>query len=211
MKHPASREMYAYWTARRGVRRAPNRSEIDPGAIRSLLSDSFMINREPAEETVFRLAGTRVCDMFGRELKGDRFLSLWDARSHADLRMLLDLAVDHAQGFVAGVVADVDDGKPTRLELLLLPLYRIGTAEARSIGTLAAFERGRHLQLHAVSGLYLEGWRYVGADTEASLIPRDLEHTLDRDLERDLERDLATEMTPDVRARGWTILPGGRS
>ncbi len=193
MKHPASREMYAYWTARRGTRRAPNRSEIDPAAIRSLLGDSFMVSRESTDHTVFRLAGTRVCDMFGRELKGERFLSLGDARSHADLRMLLDLAVDHAQGFVGGVVAEVDDGKPVRLELLLLPLYRAGTAEARSIGTLAAFEPARHLQLQSVSGLRLEGWRYVGPELEASLVPRDV------------------DMPSDAHVRhGMIVVPGGR-
>jgi len=193
MKHPASREMYAYWTARRGTRRAPNRGEIDPAAIRGLLSDSFMINREPTDQTVFRLAGTRICDMFGRELKGERFLSLWDACSHADLRMLLDLAVDHAQGFVGGVVADVDDGKPVRLEVLLLPLYRAGTAEARSIGTLAAFEPAHHLQLQSVSGLRLEGWRYVGPELEASLVPRPV------------------AMPPEAHVRhGMIVVPGGR-
>src|SRR5262245_1342939 len=89
MKHPASRELYAYWTAQRGTRRAPNRNQIDPGVIRGILGDSFMINREVGTDAVFRLAGTRICDMFGRELKGERFLSLWDARSHTELRMLL--------------------------------------------------------------------------------------------------------------------------
>jgi hypothetical protein len=193
MKHPASREIYAYWTARRGSRRAPNRSEIDPAAIGSLLGDCFMMNREAGADTVFRLAGTRICEMFGRELKGERFLSLWDARSHADLHMLLDLSADHAQGFVAGVTADVDDGKPIRLELVLLPLYRAGTAEARSIGTLAAFEPAHHLQLQSVSGLRLEGWRYLGPELEASLVPRDV------------------EMPADAHVRhGMIVVPGGR-
>jgi hypothetical protein len=143
---------------------------------------------------VFRLAGTRICDLFGRELKGERFLSLWDARSHTELRMLLGLTVDHAQGFVAGVLADVDDGQPTHLELLLLPLSRADTTEARSIGTLAAFEPGRHLQLQTVSGLRLEGWRYVGSEAETSLVPRQM------------------AMPPDAQVQhGLIVLPGGRS
>ncbi len=93
--------------------------------------------------------------MFGRELKGEPFLSLWDARSHAELRMLLDVAAEHALGFVAGVTADVDDAPPAALELLLLPLYRAGTSEARSIGTLAPLVKDHHLQLQSVSGLRL--------------------------------------------------------
>jgi|EndMetStandDraft_8_1072994.scaffolds.fasta_scaffold131985_2 hypothetical protein len=193
MKHSASREMYAYWTARRGTRLAPNRSEIDPAAIRGLLGDSFMVNRERGAETVFRLAGTRICDMFGRELKGERFLALWDARSHEDICMLLDVAAESAQGFVAGVTAELDDGAPVRFELLMLPLYRAGSAEARSIGTLAPFNNVHNLQLQSVSGLRLEGWRQVGPDIEASLVPRDF------------------AMPPEAHvSHGMIVVPGGR-
>ena len=63
------------------------------------------------------------CDMFGRELKGERFLSLWDARSHRDICMLLDHMAEDTQGFVAGVNGGRDDGQPVALELLMLPLY----------------------------------------------------------------------------------------
>ena len=34
MKHAASRELYAYWEERRGQRLAPERTDIEPGAIR---------------------------------------------------------------------------------------------------------------------------------------------------------------------------------
>jgi PAS domain len=43
MKHAASRELYAYWEERRGRRRAPERTEIEPGAIRGALSDAFIL------------------------------------------------------------------------------------------------------------------------------------------------------------------------
>ena len=35
MKHAASRELYAYWEEQRGRRAAPERAEIEPGAIRA--------------------------------------------------------------------------------------------------------------------------------------------------------------------------------
>jgi hypothetical protein len=108
--------------------------------------------------------------------------------------MLLDLAADHAQGFVAGVTADVDDSTPVPLELLMLPLYRAGTTEARSIGTLAAFAPAHHLQLQSVSGLRLDGWRYLGAEAEASLVPRDV------------------RIPPEARiSHGMFVVTGGRS
>ena len=48
MKHPSSREFYAYWDAKRGDARAPDRSEIEPGAVRELLGDIFVLAYDSA-------------------------------------------------------------------------------------------------------------------------------------------------------------------
>ena len=77
MKHAASRELYAYWEERRGQRSAPERADIEPGAIRAALSDTFILELDADDRHVFRLAGTRVCALFDRELKGERFVDLW--------------------------------------------------------------------------------------------------------------------------------------
>ena len=41
MKTAATRKLFAYWNARRGSRLAPERGDIEPGAIREILGDSF--------------------------------------------------------------------------------------------------------------------------------------------------------------------------
>ena len=81
MKHAASRELYAYWEERRGRRAAPERAEIEPGAIRGALSDAFILSLDAARGHPLRLAGTRVCALFDRELRGEPFLRLWAADS----------------------------------------------------------------------------------------------------------------------------------
>ena len=70
MKHAASRQLYAYWEERRGRRAAPERAEIEPGAIRGALSDAFILSLDAARGHPVRLAGTRVCALFDRELRG---------------------------------------------------------------------------------------------------------------------------------------------
>jgi len=70
MKHAASRELYAYWEAKRGTRPAPERAEIEPGAIRGILSDTFILALDRGLGRPVRLAGTRVCALFDREIKG---------------------------------------------------------------------------------------------------------------------------------------------
>ena len=84
MKHPSICELFEYWNARRGSRAAPDRSEIEPNGIRHVLADSFILAFQPPTDHPFRVAGTRVCALFARELKGEAFLDLWSRRSRAD-------------------------------------------------------------------------------------------------------------------------------
>src|ERR1700683_1294430 len=122
MKHAASRELYTYWEALRGRRPAPQRAEIEPAAIRQVLSETFIITLDRGAGYPFRLAGTRVCALFGRELKGESFLGLWDEMSRKTVRDLLNLLTSETVGTVAGVTAQSSDGESLDLELLLLPL-----------------------------------------------------------------------------------------
>ena len=61
------------------------RAEIDPAAIRHALGDIFMLAADFVDGIRFRLAGTRVCALFGRELKGERFNALWSEASRAQI------------------------------------------------------------------------------------------------------------------------------
>jgi hypothetical protein len=172
MKHTASRELYAYWNKLRGLRSAPERSEIDPGAIRTALGDTLILAREPGKETTFRLAGTRVCALFGRELKGDALQPLWNDRSWRELNELLDHAAEESAGFIAGVTGELADGTTVALELLILPLAQRGSPDGRLIGVLAPALPPTWLGIHPVRSLRLGGWRYVGPQIEDAVVPR---------------------------------------
>ena len=137
MKHAASRELYAYWEERRGTRPAPERAEIEPGAIRGVLSDAFILALDRNAGHPVRLAGTRMCALFGRELKGESFLNLWGAESKSIVASLVSILSDECTGTVAGVTAQNASGEPIDLELLLLPLGIRRPIFARTIGVLA--------------------------------------------------------------------------
>ena len=47
MKHSTSRMLFSYWDALRGERAAPERSEIEPGEIRHILADTFILEIGP--------------------------------------------------------------------------------------------------------------------------------------------------------------------
>lgn len=172
MKHAASQELYAYWQKRRGKRSAPERSEIEPGAIRQVLSDAFILALDGSAGFPFRLAGTRVCALFGRELKGESFMGLWTAASQPTVGDLLAILDYERVGTVAGVTAQTAEGDPIDLELMLLPLAANRPSLARTIGILAPLQIPPWLGARTIGALGLGSRRHVGAELENRLLPR---------------------------------------
>ncbi len=81
--------MLDYWNDRRSNRPAPDRADIDPAEIRQALGDTFMLAADFVDELRFRLAGTRVCALFGREIKGESFTALWSEDSRGQIDELI--------------------------------------------------------------------------------------------------------------------------
>lgn len=137
MKNTSTRLVYEYWDALRGERAAPERGEIEPGALRHALADTFVLENEPIGP-VFRLAGTRICALMGSELRGRAFAALWpDVESQGEMRRLVQTVMDETAGAVAGLSAETQTGAPIYLELLLLPLRYRGRTHARILGALS--------------------------------------------------------------------------
>jgi hypothetical protein len=172
MKHAASRELYAYWEERRGERPAPERADIEPGAIRQALSDTFILELDAGNGHSFRLAGTRVCALFGRELKGESFIDLWALGSRGPITDLLAISTDESVGTVAGVTSHNAMGETLDLELLLLPLGMRRPRLARTIGVLAPLKPPVWLGASPIGPLTLGSRRHVGAMTKTRLLPR---------------------------------------
>lgn len=173
MKHAASQQLYEYWDKRRGRRPAPERTDIEPAEIRQALSDIFILEAGDAlSHHVFRLAGTRVCALIGRELKGESFVALWTAESRRAIIDLLTIASDETVGTVAAATAANADGQPINLELLLLPLGTRRPSLARTIGVLAPLKAPAWLGDSAIGPLLLGSRRHVGVLTRSRLLPR---------------------------------------
>lgn len=172
MKHAASRELYAYWEAKRGTRPAPERAEIEPGAIRGVLSDAFILALDRSAGHPVRLAGTRVCALFDREIKGEPFLDLWAATSRSSVGGLFVVLADECTGTVAGVTAQNNHGESIDLELLLLPLGTRRPSFARAIGVLAPLRIPQWLGTSPIGGLTLGNRRHIGAALQKRILPR---------------------------------------
>jgi len=163
MKHRSSQIVFAHWNERRAGRALPERAEIDPGAIREGLSDTFILAFNQLSEHPFRLAGTRVCALFGGELKGRPFLPLWEREAGRTMSDVMHSMADESIGLVAGVAASTARGDTIELELLLLPLRHWGRSHLRLIGALSPLSAPYWLGVNPVRALALGEHRFLGA------------------------------------------------
>jgi len=130
--------LYAYWNGLRAGRIAPSRLEIDPSRIGAILPEIFLIERVDAATYSYRLAGTRLCEIFGRELRGTNLLDGWAAADRALLARDLTLTCEHGAGTHFVVEAGAGSSRRVQLETLLLPLMHAGSAIGRVIGATSA-------------------------------------------------------------------------
>jgi hypothetical protein len=194
MKHPSNRELFDYWNLCRGPRSAPDRADIEPGAIRRVLADTFILSYDAAGGHPFRIAGTRVCALFGRELKTNRFLDLWSAQSRDLAQNLLFVVAHETVGAIASANGRSSSGSMHDLEVLLLPLRHRGRTDDRVLGALVPNGASHWLGAAALGQLTLGTLRYLGEGLETPAPP------------------LAPARRPEGRIRrGFTIYDGGQA
>jgi hypothetical protein len=143
MKHPSNREFFSYWDDKRGLARAPDRSDIEPGPVRELLGDIFVLSYDKPGGFPFRVAGTRVCALLARDLKGHSFPTLFAPESRADIEEIITVVSEELLVAVAGVTAFAESGAKVHLELLLLPFNIRAHTPISLTGLLAPFSETR--------------------------------------------------------------------
>ncbi len=70
-RNPALKQLFAYWTAKRGVRAVPARADINPSEIKPLLPDVMIWKAEASGGPyTIRLVGERIVRFVGRNNTG---------------------------------------------------------------------------------------------------------------------------------------------
>ena len=141
MRQQVSKDLYEYWSQLKAARAAPNRSDIDPNAIRHILADTFIIEVDAARNFPLRLCGTRLNALWLCEQKGNSFIGLWRYDDRLAIARALATVVDGVAPVVAGARTEVRGQAPVELELLLLPLRHFGKTHSRVLGSLAPNRR----------------------------------------------------------------------
>lgn len=162
MKQAVTRELFDYWNALRGSRIAPMRDDIDPGAIRGRLADVFLLALNTEHGHAFQLAGSSVCALFGKELKGGVFHDLWSSVSHNRIGALLHHLAEDKLGAVAHVIGRNLENEVLDLEMILLPLLDGSGSTSRLLGGFAPVGAPYWIGSRAVETIDLEDLRFIG-------------------------------------------------
>ncbi len=149
MRHDATSELFGYWNRLRGTRAAPERKEITPAPIRSYLADTFILQATGTSEPRFRLAGTRICSIYGRELKDLSFASLWQTRDKNTISRLVKNSTTSKSVVQLNYEGRSARGRKVLLKLVLLPLASEAN-EQHLMGMITAIGRPFWLESDAI-------------------------------------------------------------
>jgi hypothetical protein len=136
MKHKNSHLLVGYWSRLRKGRSVPDQTDIDPRAIKRMLSSVFILDVENPARPIYRLAGTSLCEQFGFELRGTGFLAHWEAQSAQALSSLLRQALTLRQPVCLSSIGSSAGAGMVELETVLAPVSFNGEEPTRFIGMI---------------------------------------------------------------------------
>jgi len=202
MKNDTSRILFAYWNEVRGHRPAPRRFEIEPARIAPILPDAFILERIDHQTFKFRIAGTRLCEQFGRELRGINILDQWDEEDRFILRQrLATIAEQAAVGlFEYEAFGSTSDG--VRFEMIVLPLVQRDSTIDRFLGA-ASFEHiGAHFEMEHLDRRHLLRHELIWPESSPSRANKFARRTLP---------DIRDAKLVRINQRSFRVYEGGLS
>ena len=105
------RELFDYWRSCANSRAMPSRADINPAAIAALLPGISILDAAPHAHLIYRLAGTRLREIFGQEVTGKSVFDLELGEKQSYWRAVYRKVIDEKlpmQGAVKGPVVDRD-------------------------------------------------------------------------------------------------------
>ncbi|MER8809105.1 PAS domain-containing protein [Mesorhizobium australicum] len=184
MNQNGSITLFHYWNRLRDGSPAPKRSEVEPADIKTLLADTFILEKDTRGQPVFRLAGTRLCASYGRELKGFSFPSLWREKDQRLVSRLIHGVFEQKSVVLITFEGFSRNGRSNKFELLALPLDG-GIENPRCLGVISAVEKPFWLGADPITDALIDSIRVIDPEKELlsgrpainvpSLVPDEIE------------------------------------
>jgi hypothetical protein len=167
MRHKNSIDIFNYWDQIRGQFDAPLRSQVDPAAVRHILPHLFILENTKTDTPRFRLAGTAICSLFGRELREEGFASIWgDVPAYAVT--IAKAVMTDAVPALIGTTGYTASDRHLNFELVMMPIRSSGETCDRLLGCLTPVSATNELGAESLEYLVLDRSSLL---TDRSTIP----------------------------------------
>ena len=164
--HPATRSLYQVWDTIRRGRTAPLRTELDLRAIKDVLANIAIIKMHPTPPGYsFRLAGTALRTIFGKELTGTSFLDLWSPVERTTIAGLAATVLSKHQPATVRFKGFAKDGRAEGVEMIMLPISsHTNRQETQILAAIAPLTAPYWLGVHPIVRTELISHRLIRTD-----------------------------------------------
>lgn len=135
MQDPIIVDLLSYWESLRAGRVAPLRSEIDPREITGSLENTFVLEYNNSLDVRFRLAGIKLCELMGMELRGMPARALIELGHRDELSRIVDDMIKDPKIVELQLCSNANKGS-LRARMLLLPMQDQKGQIARILGCM---------------------------------------------------------------------------
>jgi hypothetical protein len=168
MRQKNSIDIFNYWDRIRGQFDAPLRAQVDPAAVRHILPHLFILETSTLATPRFRLAGTAVCSLFGRELREEGFASLWTGSEPDDAVNVAKGVMADAMPALISATGYTISGRHLGFELVMMPIRSSAETCDRLLGCLTPVTSSAELGAEPIEYLALDRSRLLN---DRSTIP----------------------------------------
>ena len=165
VNNPGISELFLYWNRLRDGKAAPDRRQIEPVDIRNWLADTFILENGMRNDATFRLAGTRVCAIFGRELKHFSFYSLFSLNDISLVRRLVQSCFRDKSVSVIRFDGISKEKRVQGFEAIFMPLEGVGES-SRLFGAIISDDKPFWLGADPIVESRITSVRVVDPDRE---------------------------------------------
>ncbi len=205
MKQKQTRDLFGYWQELFAEFGIPERSQIEPSALRRILGDTFILEHNGNNQLTYRLAGTRLCAAFAIELKGSNFIAPWQSNEQKTITNVLNSVGGDDVVAVFGSLAGTEKGRTVSMETLVMPLLHNKKKHQRILGITTPLTRPYWLGADPVVSQSITGLRIIDPE-------QNMNHFKSRIMIKGEKPPVAAIKHHDgKRVKHLTVMEGGKS
>ena len=163
--HPTARELFRFWESARGEMAAAKKQSMQLSKISKILSHVCILERNVHQQSyVWRLAGSGICRLWGKELTGTDVLETWPEFEKQTMASGFDMVVAMLQPCVSRFKAVNSFGSEIGIEFLCLPIQDSKTGAIQILGTVVPFRSPDWLGTRELVSFELSAMRKIWTD-----------------------------------------------